>query len=67
MAKANQKVTAKQQIETGFDALEEGFREFKKVAEKTKMDLLAKSIEMDIAILEMYRKGWNAMADKINE
>ena len=66
-AKANQKVTKKDlklNIDKGFDAWEGGFREFKKAAEKCKMDLLVKSIDMDIAVLDIYRKGWNKLREE---
>lgn len=67
MAKANKKATKEdlhKTIDEGFDAFENGLRAMKDAAERVKMDLLAKNIEVDLAILEVYKKGWSRIQEE---
>lgn len=58
MAKGNQKVKAKDAVEQGFGAWKKALKELQSAADKSYMPLLAKSIEVDIAIIETYERAF---------
>lgn len=66
MAKANQK-TKKEELEKtirdSFDDWKQLLNQIKETAEKGKMPLLAKSLELDLEILKVYERAFLQVAE----